>query len=229
MSEHFTVKAQSRQDVGKGASRRLRHEADLIPAIIYGASKPAQTLSLIHKDIAKLCEHESFFSTIITVEVDGKAEKAILKDMQRHPSKPRILHVDFMRVSAKDKLTMYVPVHFIGEEKSVGVKAGGVVTRHMVEFEIRCLPADLPESIDIDISELPLDHAIHLSDIKLPKGVEFLHPVTDDAHDHPVVSIAEPTMSADLDEASDVVAAEVPSGQKHDAADEANDAEKSAK
>lgn len=226
MSEQFTLKAQARQDIGKGASRRLRREADLVPAVIYGANKPAENLSLIHKDIMKYSDLEAFFSSIITVEIDGKAEKAIVKDLQRHPNKARILHLDLLRVSAKDKLTMNVPLHFLNEETAAGVKEGGVLTKHMNELEVKCLPSALPESIDIDIAAMGMDEALHITDITLPKGVELAHSVDDDAHDHIVASIAEPHLQAEPEDDAEVVAGDVPSGQKDDAADEANDAAK---
>lgn len=229
MSEQFVVKAELRQDVGKGASRRLRREANLIPAIIYGANKPAQNVTVVHKDIIKFAQNEAFFSSILSLDVNGKKEKAILKDMQRHPNKAIILHMDFMRVSATEKLTMHVPLHLIGEEEAKGVKEGGVVTKHMTELDVKCLPADLPESIDIDITDLALDGSIHISGIKLPAGVELLHPIEDDAHDHPVVSIAEPKIIEEPEENEAAPeAGDVPSDQKDDAADEADDAEKAA-
>lgn len=226
MSEQFTVKAELRQDVGKGASRRLRREADLIPAIVYGGNKPAQNLTLVHKDIVKCTESEAFFSSIIALEIDGKKEKAILKDIQRHPSKARLLHVDFMRVSATETLNMSVPLHFIGEDIAPGVKEGGVVNKYMTELEIKCLPGNLPESINIDISALDLDGSIHISSLQLPTGVELVHAIEDDAHDHPVVGISVPKVSEELEETGAPEAAEVPSDQKDDAADKADDAAK---
>ena len=200
MSEHFTLTAETRSDVGKGASRRLRRDADKIPAIIYGANKPATSLSLIHKDVVKALQHEAFFSSILGIVIDGKKEKAILKDIQRHPYKPRILHIDFMRISASEKITMHVPLHFIGEEQAAGVKDGGVVAKHMTELEISCLPADLPEHIEVDITNLELDQSIHISAISLPSNVELTHAIEDDAHDHPVVGISIPKVAPEPEE-----------------------------
>ena len=228
MSVQFTLKAELRQDVGKGASRRLRRVANLIPAIVYGAHQPAQNLTLVHKDIVKLAENEAFFSSILVLDINGKTEQVILKDMQRHPNKARLLHLDFMRVSATEKLTMNVPLHFIGEDVAPGVKEGGMVNRHMTELEIECLPSNLPGSIDIDISGLELDDAIHISALKLPQGVELLHEIEDDAHDHPVVSISMPRSNEEDDDDAAPEASAVPSDQKDDAADKANDAEKAA-
>ncbi len=230
MSEQFILTANSRSDLGKGASRRLRREADAVPAIIYGAGKPAATLSFTHKEILKVIEHEAFFSSIVGIVIDGKTEKAILKDLQRHPSKASILHMDFMRVSASEKLTLNVPLHFIGEKEAPGVKEGGVVTRHLSELEVKCLPANLPEYIEIDISELALDAALHISHIKLPTGVELATAIEDEAHDHSVVSISLPKVAEEVEAAETTTAAdEVPSAQKDDAADKANDEAKEAK
>lgn len=228
MSEQFILKAELRQNVGKGASRRLRREADLIPAIVYGAKKAPQNLTLVHKDVAKCAESESFFSSIIGLEIDGKKEKAILKDIQRHPHKARILHIDLLRVSATEKLTMNVPLHFIGEDVAIGVKEGGMVNKLMTELEVECLPANLPESIDIDISGLEIDASIHISAIKLPTGVELAHAIEDDAHDHPVVSISVLRVAEEIDDTVAPEASDVPSDQKANTADQANDAAKAA-
>ena len=218
MSEQFTLTASNRSDLGKGASRRLRREADQVPAIIYGAGQPSVALSLTHKDILKALEHEAFFSSILSLVIEGKAEKAVLKDIQRHPSKPRILHMDFMRVSASEKLTMQVPLHLVGEETAVGVKqGGGAISKQLTELEIKCLPADLPEYIEVDINTLGLDETLHISHIKLPNGVELATPIEDDAHDHAVVSIITPKVAAEPEETEVAENAEVPKQQKDDA------------
>lgn len=229
MSDQFILTATSRSDLGKGASRRLRREADAVPAIIYGADKPAVTLSFAHKEILKAAEHEAFFSSILNIVIDDKTEKAILKDLQRHPSKARILHMDFMRISATEKLTMQVPLHLVGEEKAPGVKEGGVITKHISELEVRCLPADLPEYIEIDVSELALDAALHISHIKLSQGVELATPIEDDAHDHSVISITTPKVTNEVESEETIAADAVPSEQKDDATDEAKEAEEKTK
>ena len=223
MSKQFTLTAENRSDMGKGASRRLRRQADAVPAIIYGAGQPAETLSFEHRKIIKALEQEAFFSSILNVVVNGKTEKAILKAVQRHPSKARILHLDFMRISASEKLTMQVPLHLIGEDTAVGVKEGGAITKYLTELEIKCLPGDLPEYIEVDISQLELDAALHISQIKLPKGVELATAIEDDAHDHSVISIATPKVVAEEEPEAATEAGEVPSAQKDNAADEAND------
>jgi large subunit ribosomal protein L25 len=230
MSDTFLLNAELRSDLGKGASRRLRRLADQVPAVIYGAKKPPQTLSLVHKDILKVLQHEAFFSSILTIEIDGKKEKAILKDMQRHPSKPRILHMDFMRISATDKMTMNVPLHFIGEDIAAGVKEGGMVSKLITELEVKCLPSNLPESINIDITNLEINGSIHISAITLPKGVELAHVIEDEAHDQLVVAINVQRVAEEIDEEADVEvsASDVPSDQKDNTADVANDKAKAA-
>lgn len=191
MSTGFEIGAQVRTDSGKATSRRLRH-AGFVPAIIYGAGKEPQMITLPHDSILHALEQESFFSHILTVKLDnGQSEQVVLKDVQRHVYKPKIEHVDFFRVSATEKLTMHVPIHYIGEEASAGVKDGGVVSKLMTDIEIKCLPANLPEFIEVDITNLELDGALHITDIKLPSGVELAHSV-DEAHDHPIVSIHVP-------------------------------------
>jgi large subunit ribosomal protein L25 len=209
MSEHFTLNADIRSDLGKGASRRLRRLEDKVPGIIYGAHKPAQNLSLSHSELLKVLKHEAIFSSIIKLVVNGKPEKAILRDLQRHASKPRLLHIDFQRVSEKEKLHMHVPLHFMGEERAPGIKEhSGILNKSFVELEILCLPSNLPEYIEVDISMLDIDQSIHLSEIKLPKGVELAHAIEDAEHDLAVISIIKPRVVEETTEAP--VAAEVP-------------------
>src|SRR5690606_10243944 len=171
--EDFRLIAQLRDDQGKGASRRLRRQAGLVPAIVYGGSKKPQNISLSHNELSKHLEHEAFYSHIITLTVDDKAEDVILKDLQRHPAKPVILHADFLRVSKTKKFSTSVPLHFINETSCKGVKMqGGVISHNMTQLEISCLPADLPEYIEVDLAEVELGQIVHISDLKLPKGVE---------------------------------------------------------
>jgi len=173
--ETFEIKAQRRTDVGKGASRRSRH-AGYIPAIIYGGDKAPVSLTLSHNEVMKQLEHEGFYSHILTVNIEGEVEKAVLKDLQRHPYRPAVMHLDLLRVSETQKLHMRVPLHFLNENQSPGVKqGGGVVSRHMTEVEISCLPKDLPEFIEVDLVNLNLNEIVHLSDLVLPEGVELLH------------------------------------------------------
>lgn len=194
-NQSFELEASVRSDIGKGASRRLRREHQLIPAIIYGGKKDVMTIHLPQKEVFRALENEAFYSHILDLKVDGKKEKVVLKDMQRHPFKPIIQHMDFLRVSAKDKITMQVPLHFLNEDIAPGVKvAGGVVAHYMSDVEIKCLPKDLPEFIEVDLAEAEMDTVIHLSELKIPEGVELtaLSHGTDSDNDQPVVSIHKP-------------------------------------
>ena len=167
----FTLNAQARTDLGKGASRRLRHAAN-IPAVVYGGNKPAESVTILAKEIAKLFENEAAYSHVIELNVDGAKQNVIVKAMQRHPSKQFIMHADFVRVVAGQKLTAIVPVHFVGEEAPV--KKGGEISHVVNEIEVTCLPKDLPEFIEVDLANAEIGDIIHLSDLKAPKGVEFV-------------------------------------------------------
>jgi large subunit ribosomal protein L25 len=193
MSTDFTLHAKGREDTGKGASRRLRRLAGEIPAIVYGGKKDPVMLTLLHKDVAKALENEAFYSHIVSLDVDGSSEDVILKDVQRHPAKKLILHLDFLRVSKMTKLHTKVPLHFINEDVSVGVKTGGGIVAHtMTELDIMCLPKDLPEYIEVDMSDVELGQIVHISNIKLPKGVESVALSHGSDHDLSVATINKP-------------------------------------
>ena len=212
MSVDFNITAESRQDVGKGASRRLRH-AGKVPGILYGSGKDPVAFTVVHDDLMHHLEHEAFYSHILTVTLDGKAEKAVLKDLQRHPAKPKILHVDFLRVGAKDVIHMQVPVHFINEDSSVGVKAGGLVSHLMTTVEITCKAGDLPEYLEVDLANLDVGSSLHLSDIELPKGVTITALTHGPDHDLPVVSINAPKGGGAAEEETAAPAAEGGEGE----------------
>ncbi len=172
MSEHI-IKAAGRKDEGKGASRRLRHAA-LIPAVIYGGEAAPQSLQLEHEKTWLASQNEWFYSSILDLDIDGKVEKALLRDIQRHPYKQIIMHIDFQRVDANKPLRTSVPLHFLNEEVSPAGKAAEVVVTHELnEVVIECLPKDLPEFLEIDLSELTVGTILHLSDLKLPEGVSI--------------------------------------------------------
>jgi large subunit ribosomal protein L25 len=188
----FELEAELRNDIGRGASRRLR-QANKIPAVIYGADKEAVTLALDHNKTMHALSHEAFYSHILTLNMGKTKEKVILKALQRHPVKPRIQHIDFLRISANQKLHMHVPLHFKGEEQAPGVKEGGVISHHMNDVEVSCLPADLPEFIEVDLSQFQLNQTLHITELKLPKGVELValaHGA--EGHDLPVASLHVP-------------------------------------
>jgi len=189
---NFVLEAESRTEAGKGASRRLRH-AEKVPAIMYGGEADPQPITLSHSEVSKALEHEAFYSHILTVNVDGKANKAVLRDVQRHPYKPTIMHMDLQRVSDKDVITMKVPLHFIGEDVAPGVKIGGGIVSHtLTEVEISCQAKNLPEYIEVDLSQLEVDHSFHLSEIQLPEGVTIIALTHGEDHDLPVASIHVP-------------------------------------
>ena len=201
MSVDFNVTAETRKDVGKGASRRLRH-AGKIPGVIYGGGKDALSLIMEHDDILHHLEHEAFYSHILSVKVDGKTEKAVLKDVQRHPSKPKVLHVDFQRVSETEKIHMHVPLHFINEEIAPGVKIGGGLVSHlMTGVDIQCLAKNLPEYLEVDLASLESGESLHLSDIPLPEGVDIPALAQGPDHDLPIVSIHAKKGGAEEEEA----------------------------
>jgi large subunit ribosomal protein L25 len=202
--QDFVLHAVDREDKGKGARRRLRHQG-LVPSVIYGGTKNPQSISIIGKDFLKQLENEAFYSHIVTLDVDGKTEDVILKDLQRHPAKPLVMHADFLRVSKNKKLTTRVPLHFINEESAIGVKTqGGIVSHTITDLEISCLPADLPEFIEVDIADLEVDGIIHLSEVILPKGVESVLLAHSEDQDLPVVTINMPrTASGEDDDSAD--------------------------
>lgn len=185
----FTLDANVRTDKGKGASRRLRR-ADLVPAIIYGGNEEPVSLTLDHNKVNNSADYEAFYSHVLTINIDGKKVEALVKDMQRHPYKPKITHIDFQRVVAGEKLHTNVPLHFINEDKNEAIKAGGIAEHHLNEIEITCLPKDLPEYINVDMAGVEMDGTVHLSDISLPAGVTSVELAKEDEdHNLTVVTI----------------------------------------
>jgi large subunit ribosomal protein L25 len=168
------LNAKKREAQGTGASRRLRRAGN-VPGIIYGGGKDAATIELNHKELFLQFRHEAFHASILNLNVDGKAEQVLLRDYQMHPVRNEIQHIDFQRVSATEKIHVKVPFHFVNQEVAPGVKlAHGIVNHVMTEADVSCLPKNLPEFIEVDLATLEAGHSIHLSQIKLPKGVEFV-------------------------------------------------------
>jgi large subunit ribosomal protein L25 len=181
MKTSFELVAEFRETQGKGASRRLRHEGK-VPAILYGGHADARTLTLSHQKLLIMLDNERFYSTILSLKVGDQTQAAILKDVQRHPFKNAIVHVDFQRVEENEKIRISIPLHFTGAAVSPGVKSqGGIVSHMRTETEVSCLPKDLPEFIEVDISGLSLNESIHLSQLKVPPGVTLTDLVKDDA------------------------------------------------
>jgi large subunit ribosomal protein L25 len=188
MAVSFALDADERQGVGTGANRRLRRSGK-VPGILYGGAKDPVKLALSHNEIVKSLRHEAFFSHLLTLNVGGKKEQAILRDVQRHPYKAAVLHVDFQRVVADEALTVNVPLHYINEEDCAGVKLGGAVSHIATEVAISCLPKDLPEYIDVDLMEVGLGESVKLSDIRVPAGVELVELSYGSDHDVTIATV----------------------------------------
>ena len=214
----FELNCTVRTDQGKGASRRLRRLNKEIPAVLYGGGEDPVSLSISHDDIFHATENEAFFSHIITLNIGKDKQQAVIKALQRHPAKPFILHADFQRVRADVEITVNVPLHFINDEKAVGVKqSGGNLLKNLNEIEVSCLPKDLPEYIEVDVIELDIGDSLHLSDIKLPAGVTSIELSHGEGHDLPVVTVQAPRSEAEVEEADTAVEApdaEVPTASE---------------
>src|ERR1700726_2072239 len=208
MKTSFELVAEFRETQGKGASRRLRHDGK-VPAILYGGHSEAKALTLSHQKLLIMLDNERFYSTILNLKVGDQTQAAILKDVQRHPFKNAVLHIDFQRVEENEKIRISIPLHFTGAAVSPGVKSqGGIVSHMRTETEVSCLPKDLPEFIEVDISGLSLNESIHLSQLKVPPGVTLVELVKDDAA---VVAIHSPR--AEEPEPTAVAAAGAPAAE----------------
>ena len=195
-----------REDQGKGASRRLRLK-NMVPAIIYGADKEPSNIMLPHNVVSKQLENELFYTQVMSLKVGKTVEKVILRDIQHHPIKQQVLHMDFLRIDPKHKMHVNIPLHFINEETAPGVKAGGKVNHIMIDMEVLCLPKDIPEFIEVDMGKLEIDESVHLSDIKLPKGVECVILSHGEDHDAAVAAIHTVRGPAVTEEDEEVAAA----------------------
>jgi large subunit ribosomal protein L25 len=206
----FNLSAEVRTDLGKGASRRLRRNAGLVPAILYGAGKDPVSLSIVQNELQKSCENEAFFAHIINLKVGGKKENAIIKALQRHPATERIMHADFLRVKMDQEIHVDVPLHFMNEEDCVGVKQdGGMVSHQMSSLQVTCLPGDLPEFIEVDVLDMVIGSALHMSDLQLPSGVTIPELSQGDDHDQVVVSVTVTrAIIEESDEGDDATAAD---------------------
>ena len=187
----FEVIAEPRVALGKGASRRMRR-AGMMPGVLYGAGQAPVSLSLEARRINKQMENEAFFSHILSVKTGSEEAQAVLKDLQRDPATSQVLHVDLQRVSSSEELHMRVPLHFVNEEESPGRRQGGVISHLMMDVEIGCLPRDLPEYIEVDMSSLDVGDSFHLSELVMPERVRLMPLVHDPENDQPVVTVQHP-------------------------------------
>ena len=214
MSNH-KITATSRKDEGKGASRRLRRAGQL-PAIVYGGDATPQNVQLDQEKVWVASQHEWFYSSILDLEVDGKVQPVLLRDMQRHPYKQIIMHLDFQRVNLKEAIRVSVPLHLVNAEGSpAGKSAGAVLTQELNEVEVICLPGDLPESIEVDLAKMEIGDTVHLSEVVLPKGVELAVKL-DDEHNPAVAVARHARVEAEPDEAGEE-AGDVPAVKQDDA------------
>ena len=220
----FELHADVRSDQGKGAVRRLRRTGR-IPAIMYGAGKEPTPIELAENVLRRQLSQEAFFSHVLTVKVDGREEKAVIKSLQRHPATERILHLDLLRVSETQRITMLVPIHFENEEDSPGRRAGGSISHHTTEVEITCLPGDLPEYLSVDTLEMNIGDSIHLSQIPLPEGVEIPALAHGPEHDQPVVSIQMSRVTEIEEVTEDEEELDIPLAEDAEAAPDADRAE----
>ncbi len=188
MSTSFEMTAAPRSDLGKAATRRLRHSGQ-VPAVIYGDEKEPASIMMVHDDLMHNLENEAFYSHILSIDVDGKKEDVVLKDLQRHPAKARIMHADFQRVSSKNEMKMHVPLHFVNEDEAPGIKEGGILSRLMTDVEVSCLASALPEFIEIDLAGMEIGDSVQLSQLILPEGVSITALNRGDDHDQAIAAI----------------------------------------
>lgn len=202
MADNLVLEIDRREPSSKNAVRRLR-AAERIPGIIYGAELEPAMISLANRDVAKAIQSDSFFSQIIDLKLGSKSQQVVIRDLQRHPVTNRVLHIDFLRIREDREIQVSIPIRFLNEDRCEGVRlGGGIVSHHLIEVEVNCLPRNLPEYIEIDVEHLQLNQGVHLSDLTLPENVELVALMQDDPNrDIPVVSVQQPKgMLADEEE-----------------------------
>ena len=189
MANSYSLDAVLRTDEGKGASRRLRRTGR-IPAVVYGGDSDAVSISLAENQLVRHLQDEQFYSSIIDLKLESGTEKVLLRDLQRHPARPVVLHADLLRVNSKEKVRITVQLHYINEDSADGVKIdGGRVTKSMMDVEISCLVKDIPEFIEADLQNLRMGDSLHLSDLKLPEGVESTQLALGEGHDLAIATV----------------------------------------
>lgn len=207
MSGQFELETTDRSAAGKAQTRRLRREGQ-VPAIVYGGGREPSRISLDAIKLARSMQREAFYTSIVTLKLGTDTQPVIVKEVQRHPALPAILHIDFQRILEDEEITLHVPIHFLGEAAAKGVKdQGGVVEHLLTDVEVSCLPRHLPEYLELDVSQLGLNEILHLSDIALPEGVALV--ALEHHHDHAVVAITPPRREEE-EEAPAEAAGEVP-------------------
>ena len=190
MSEQIVLRAEFREELGKAASRRLRRLSDKVPGILYGGGVDPVHLSVTHRDLSKAMQEEAFFSQILELSVGDRTQACVLRDVQRHPATDRVQHIDFLRIQENMPVQMHVPLHYLNEDRCVGVKlGGGRIAHNLIEVEVSCLPRDLPEFIAVDVADLEVGSSIHLSDLELPDGVSIVALGLGEDRDIPVASV----------------------------------------
>jgi len=205
MSQQIELIVEARADVGKGASRRLRRNAAMVPGIVYGGGEAPVNISLIENDLSKAIQVEAFFSQILALKMGDARNQVLARDMQRHPATNKPMHIDFQRIVAGQEITVQIPLHFLNEEECIGVKdQKGLITHHIIEVEVTCLPGDLPEFIGVDVGPMSIGDILHLSDLLLPAGVvledlEGLTAEEREEQDVAVVSVHASTLAAEMD------------------------------
>lgn len=196
MSSNLALSAELRTEVGKAEVRRLRRSTGAVPAIVYGAGKAPQNIKLKENEVLKTFSHEGIRSQILELTVAGEPTAVIIKDFRSHPTKPKIMHIDFMRVDMSKPVVMSIPLHFIGEDIAPGAKSGGMISHTMTDIQVSGLPKHLPEYIEVDISCLEVGQGLHLSDIKLPANISLTTHIDED-HNPSVVHISKPKAEAE--------------------------------
>tara|TARA_A100001011_G_scaffold82168_1_gene85568 strand:- start:1483 stop:2187 length:705 start_codon:yes stop_codon:yes gene_type:complete len=224
MSAALELNAEIRTLVGRSASRKMRRVEGKIPAVVYGAAEDGQNLMLNVNELSKLMQSEAFYSQILNISIAGKSQQVVVRDLHRSPDSGKVLHVDFLRVRADQEINVSIPLRFVNEENCIGVKVGGgLITHNLIEVEISCLPADLPEAIEVDVGDLDVGDSIHLSGLNVPNNVSIVALVSGDAdRDSSVVTVSARRGGADLDDELEVA------GEAGDQASESEDSESDA-
>ena len=195
MQQEFEIKVEARNQSNTSTNRRMR-KAGQVPAVVYGGNRPPVLLSINHNELIRHLENESFYSHILTLKAVDKNEKVILRDIQRHPSKAQVLHIDFFRISEDQHIKVNVPLHFVNEDTCAGVKQqGGIISHTQTDVEVSCLPKDLPEYLDVDVADLGLGSSLHLSDLELPEGISLVALSQGEANDYALVSVIMPRVT----------------------------------